>query len=301
MVKASNNFWLSVHLFYTKFDFLLINGIKPFIDDLKRQKKIESYFFIRYWENGPHIRLRLKISLHNKERIKTEINDYFSEFFITYPSERSYNPANNFPNNSVQYIEYIPEIDRYGGEYAILEAEKHFEQSSNAVLELMAEGSWSFNIAQAKVLQLHILFLEAINISQQNKNLMLDRMAKSPWRNRAQKIVGEIDMIDNVLERQYNKNKNALKNMFLQLKELTNSENEMINYPILNQFYKDIKKTDQKLNELARSKKIEFTVSDSELQRINLYPSYLHMLNNRMGLKNHDEIYMSFIMVHLYD
>ncbi|MGF1671449.1 MAG: thiopeptide-type bacteriocin biosynthesis protein, partial [Balneolaceae bacterium] len=117
--------WLSAHIFYSEpFEGILINGVKPFIEKLKKEKKIEGYFFIRYWERGPHIRLRIKADSHIlKDDIKPRLLSYFTEFMRESPSKRNepkwvQNLTSGkqwYSNNSIQFINYEPETARYGG------------------------------------------------------------------------------------------------------------------------------------------------------------------------------------------
>src|SRR5690242_11628145 len=54
------NNWISMHIFYASNpNPLLTEAVAPLIDELKQQRLIQHYFFIRYWQEGPHIRLRL--------------------------------------------------------------------------------------------------------------------------------------------------------------------------------------------------------------------------------------------------
>ena len=53
--------WLAAYLYYSgNWEKFLTNSVKPFVEDILDRKLAEQYFFIRYWERGPHIRLRFK-------------------------------------------------------------------------------------------------------------------------------------------------------------------------------------------------------------------------------------------------
>ncbi|MCA9936298.1 MAG: thiopeptide-type bacteriocin biosynthesis protein, partial [Anaerolineales bacterium] len=89
-MTMSPSTWLSAHLFYGKlWEDLLTQAVRPFVDDLFIQGQISQFFFIRYWERGPHIRLRLKgqpSALQN--HVKPALEATFTDYFTKYPSER---------------------------------------------------------------------------------------------------------------------------------------------------------------------------------------------------------------------
>lgn len=303
MAKTSskNSEWLSIHLFYANHDFLLINGVKPFIDLMKSKCYIYSYFFIRYWEKGPHIRLRLKISSNKIPEIKTLIDNYFTEFMERrHPSVRKQEFPGSCNNNSIHYIDYIPETERYGGKYALKIAEEHFENSSDTVLSLMAKSDeWSFPVGQALVIQLHILFFNAIKINLSNRVKMLSVLSENKiWKKKAQKFLVDNDNIEEIFENHFQKKRNILYGIKQEIEKLIEA-NTLCDYRELHSFFQSIQKTDEELKNLFKNKKTEFD-SDEQTQRTRIYMSYLHMLNNRIGLKNHDEAYIVYIIYRLY-
>ena len=52
--------WVSLHLFYHDNPMpLLVECVQPMIKELYARHLLQRFFFIRYWQGGPHIRLRL--------------------------------------------------------------------------------------------------------------------------------------------------------------------------------------------------------------------------------------------------
>ena len=65
----TDNQYLSFYIFYSEpWKNLLVESVHPLLKKLFDENLINQYFFIRYWEKGPHIRLRLK----RKPEIKAE-------------------------------------------------------------------------------------------------------------------------------------------------------------------------------------------------------------------------------------
>lgn len=146
--------WTSYHIFY--FDArlqekLLCECIGPMMCDYRKEGKIEKWFFIRYWEGGPHIRLRFIDSGEVKTAIMETLRNYLKE----YPSESTltreqYYTGHTFDGESVAEeklpwygdnviipIAYEREYERYGGEEAIPYCENIFMKSSEMAVDLM--------------------------------------------------------------------------------------------------------------------------------------------------------------------
>ena len=52
--------WISLHVFYYgDQNDLIVNCVAPLIAELRSQKLVQCSFFIRYWMEGSHVRLRL--------------------------------------------------------------------------------------------------------------------------------------------------------------------------------------------------------------------------------------------------
>ncbi|MEU8104681.1 thiopeptide-type bacteriocin biosynthesis protein [Nonomuraea muscovyensis] len=160
--------WIAMHIYYTSNpNPLLLNCVQPLVRDLQRDGLIRRYFFIRYWLEGPHVRLRLlpapgvdpaAITRIAEERVGEfllrrpavyEVDNeimsgiYKDMYLAEYSLDQwnaDYGENGTMPiqrNNSWIYRDYEPEFDRYGGPAGIELAEWHFEKSSDVVLSLI--------------------------------------------------------------------------------------------------------------------------------------------------------------------
>lgn len=116
-----------------------------------------GWFFIRYWEGGQHIRLRLRgLAPHEsdalRDRFSAAIGDYRSPDPIDRESYRaalsaspiatsSEEAASFYQDGTAIELPYVPETDRYGGSDALLLNEALFERSSDLALSLAARAS----------------------------------------------------------------------------------------------------------------------------------------------------------------
>lgn len=144
--------WRALHIFYyDHHDELLYNGIFPII----KKYKIKKFFFIRYWEQGPHIRLRINmddnvlfekikkdienyISLHRSEVVLSE-KHYANISGVYAKKEKIDNIASCafIPNNVVCEMEYVPETVKYHGDRGVAIAEEEFCFSSLLALNVI--------------------------------------------------------------------------------------------------------------------------------------------------------------------
>ncbi len=167
-MAVATNKWISLHIFYAAdSNPLLTDCIGPLIAHLRKSSLIERWFFIRYWLEGPHVRLRLlpssdeageKVRQITRERVEQflerrpslwepETEDpggMFKSMFLAEYTEQQWNErygeggSMTFrPNNSIEEIAYEPEFGRYGGPRGMELAERHFEHSSDAIVELL--------------------------------------------------------------------------------------------------------------------------------------------------------------------
>jgi len=150
--------WVSLHVHYGEdHDSLLCDGLSPLVDRLLDQRRIDSFFFIRYLERGPHIRLRLQPTQPEQgEAVRRCARDALLAYLERKPSRyslrgiaghaavwRGGNPRATFPNmlpdNRVVAARYEPEYERYGGPDGIEAAHRVFRASSDIALAVVRQ------------------------------------------------------------------------------------------------------------------------------------------------------------------
>lgn len=106
-------------------DIFLLEVIKPFVEQLQNENVIEKWFFIRYNDPKPHLRIRFNISnLNNYNYILEKINSLFGEYL------------NSGEISNVIIDTYKRELERYG-EKTIEYAEEFFFRSSELILNFL--------------------------------------------------------------------------------------------------------------------------------------------------------------------
>lgn len=155
--------WVCAHVFYdTDQDALLTRCVQPLVSELEKHGLIQRYFFLRYWEGGPHVRLRLLPSRAGDRAEVTEAMERgLSAFLALSPApdvvDRSHfaqvarglaglegragHDAVVRANNTAEFSPYAREHADYGDGAAIAAVERHFCESSRLALSVITAGT----------------------------------------------------------------------------------------------------------------------------------------------------------------
>ncbi len=159
--------WLAVYVFYTgNARPLLTDCVKPLFERLTAEGLVCGYFFLHYWLEGPHVRVRFKPTEGNRDAVVSAAEEAVKDFLKRRPSlyevksdfyvglyntlfELEFEPESRVQyltedgkmrlrkNNSFSWEQYEPEYDKYGGPVGVELAEWHFERSSDLVLDAL--------------------------------------------------------------------------------------------------------------------------------------------------------------------
>jgi thiopeptide-type bacteriocin biosynthesis protein len=154
--------WVSAHVFHRGDQNLLITrAMAPMCEELARAGRIDDWFFLRYWEGGPHVRLRLHTTAPADE-ITTTVARTCRRHVAAHPSppggssQRQYaalarRRAQNErlprwdrrlrPADTVEFITYRPEHHAYGDGVTLAAVERHFTDSSRVAIPLLSTST----------------------------------------------------------------------------------------------------------------------------------------------------------------
>jgi thiopeptide-type bacteriocin biosynthesis protein len=319
--------WLGAYLYYAEpWEKILVEAVKPFAEQIINQGHAEQYFFIRYWEKGPHIRLRFKGDanvLDNK--VKPQLTEYFEAYFKSNSSVREEpnwpeditEDRKWYPNNSIQFVEYEPEVGRYGGEHGIVIAEQQFQAASKAILAVTKESqdSWDYSRALGAGIQLHLGFGYALGMELDEMSAFFNRFFEN-WLSRAYYFF-EKDIAQEELGKRKKETLEAFEQNFEEQKESlipffetvwqALNEGQEFEQEWLNKWVADMSQISNQLKEIQKKKILtppewymqkkaaNFTIEQQE--RWSIYDSYVHMINNRLGIQNRDEAYLGYLII----
>ncbi len=327
MAQEKHYTWLSAHLYFDEpWEDFLIKIVKPYCETVVGSSAAEYYFFIRYWDRGPHIRLRFYGKKEALENIlRPNLEEYFKNFFRMTPSERdepSYHPNTPeeeiwLPNNSVQWIDYQPELERYGGIYGVALTERNFAASSKTVLKCIEEvGSknWTYEQALGIAIKLHLSFVHAMDMNLSDvaeffNGILHHWLPLTLQRERITQaqLTQQGDVILHSFEQFFAGQQEALVSYHAAFWEAL-SENADFEDEFLNEWYKSCQFTRQEvmlaeaqdlLVERTEKYRISFFAhkEKKDCLRWEIYADFFHLTNNRLGILNRDESYLAYLMM----
>jgi thiopeptide-type bacteriocin biosynthesis protein len=153
----ANSVWLSAHVFHQgDFDALIGDFLGPLIDELLTECLASSFFFLRHWQGGPHLRVRIRTDAEKAVRqlMELRVRAYLEahpscdavdpDWFLAasaYLAQREGLPVMEvrYANDSLQFIPYRFDGERYGTT-AVEAVERHFAESSQLALSLVRAG-----------------------------------------------------------------------------------------------------------------------------------------------------------------
>ncbi|MGS2761168.1 thiopeptide-type bacteriocin biosynthesis protein [Sinomicrobium sp. M5D2P9] len=274
------NNWLAAHIFYPgNLDNVLVYLVRPFLDDISMKLQHPTpYFFIRYREGGSHIRLRLNSLPGKEEFIREELLRQAASFFKEYPA-LSRDPGSSLPAPTVQFVPYIPEMERYGNLKSLPRAEHQFFRSSAFVLEWLAGTSKAPVLIESLRMHLILLFATGLDASGLNEICTF--------------------FIEGWLPRLYDgsADEETQKGQWLNLFRQSFLRHSGQILPASKIFWEELVQGNadaRSLTFLQTSTKVfgEYeNIGFAEDKMKSVISSMMHMANNRLGVSNHEEAY----------
>ena len=314
--------WISVHLFYhSDLDRVLTAWTYPLIIDLQEQQLLDRFFFIRYWQGGPHIRLRL-LPRGNADpaAIRTIVNTHADQFIAAHTAadvlslERylqmtaqftqwEYGEDRRLPfyaNNSLHEIPYEPEEQRYGGQAALARVEQHFMDSSAIILELLIRGS----SRQQRIGRALATMLLAL--AQWSKDpAVLQAFFHFSYQRWAPAIGADEASLGAAFEQHYRRQRSHVLPLVLQLLESDTTQDDW-DASLIEGWTASVRTLRDALRRLARSGDLHIrvptrlrelsTLPKADIGAMRIMLECLHMHHNRLGVSIQEEVALAFLL-----
>ncbi|MDR2380802.1 MAG: thiopeptide-type bacteriocin biosynthesis protein [Bifidobacteriaceae bacterium] len=321
---------MAFHVFYASdSNPILSECVRPLVSELRADGLIDRWFFIRYWEEGPHLRLRFRPATSSHEsRVRSrvlsalgtflkrrpalyevvpdDVDDLYKRMHVAEYGEESWNAKYGSegrmplrPNNSIAELPYEPEYGRYGGIAGIDLAEWHFERSSDIVLDLVATTS-------THVRQLLIGLSMQLSLVLAYTFLDADESVRGFFRNYRDfwetAYVEPSDSQHDSFDKSYEIIADSLLARVDRIREMSSGRRSAPS-----EFEKSIvghaRELRQAVERLIDQGAFDFSQRQSEdeqMRRETVFPqlvsAYIHMTNNRLGMAIIDEIYLSYLV-----
>lgn len=151
--------WVGAHVFHRgDQDLLVTRAMAPLCEELTRTGQVGGWFFLRYWEGGPHVRLRL-LARAPAAGIRAAVVRSCARHLADHPSPPDGWSQGDYEAvarrraegerlakwdrrlrqvDTVEFIAYEPEHHAYGDGRALRAVERHFADSSRVAVHLLA-------------------------------------------------------------------------------------------------------------------------------------------------------------------
>ncbi|MFI9639331.1 lantibiotic dehydratase C-terminal domain-containing protein [Micromonospora sp. NPDC051925] len=325
--------WLGIHIFYgANARPMVVECIRPLVDELTAQGVLDTYFFMNYWMEGPHVRLRLRPRTRADEpAVRATAEAAIRRFLAARPAlyemdagfrgelhERLFQleypqgapdeltgpdgTPRMQPNNSFSYRPYEPEYGKYGGARGVALAEWHFRYSSDLVIDMVRTMNLHLRpVTLGSAAQLMLVMAGTFLPDRHDLVAFFDSYHQF-W-HRAFGGAGFVDNID--YDRMYARMSGDLDRRFQPiLRALDQGEQHRL--PVfLRGWAEHSGELRSRVSELAGSGELTFaypegaaavTVTDPHEASARLLSPYLHMTNNRLYITLRDEAYLAYLM-----
>ncbi|WP_214105607.1 thiopeptide-type bacteriocin biosynthesis protein [Acrocarpospora catenulata] len=324
--------WVALHVFYASdANPIVVEAVRPLVAGLREDGLISGWFFIKYWQEGPHLRLRFKPArpadraevtrravgavedfLRRRPALYENdvdgLADLYKRMYLAEYGEERWNAEYGAdgrmpfrPNNSVALLPYEPEYDRYGGEAGISIAEWHFERSSDMVAQLLATSNTHVRpvllglAAQLSLMTAYTFLGDDEAVSR------FFRRYRTFWETSYQEPSdGYHDSFDKSLEL----TRDTFAARVARIGSLATAEGPLESSGIERTWLNHCRKLRDRVRAAAGRGELLFPsrsggtapMTDGEELATVLLSSYIHMTNNRIGAAILDEIYLSYLI-----
>jgi len=150
--------WESVHVFrHDDHDDLLLTQVAPLMAELVADGLVLGFFYLRYWDGGPHLRLRMRTSAARTGEVRARVTDRLGAHLRAHPSRHPMDPAGYerlaadfaaaenlsvyerhlLPPDTIRAVPYPPEHASFGHGPSLAAVERHFCASTAIALDTL--------------------------------------------------------------------------------------------------------------------------------------------------------------------
>lgn len=297
--------WISLYIYFKgdiyepECDKIILDLVENIVNYAKSNKLFEKYFFIRYSENGPHVRLRFYADqfLFNNllmSFIEDSINNYKPKELLSYPAPSA---TQTESNSSIILVDYEPEIERYGGKEAIKIAEEFFFYSSETAIELIKQMDTNDRSSRlGKGLLATLVLIYVFLPERQQASMFFDHYSKGYL-----STFGTNEEIKSMwleaFDKGFDKQSEKLIEFINLIWEALNTGDDISE--VLDAYKKNLNTIKEKLKILLDSGNLNkkgYMIENWYDCIRTIVSSYVHMMNNRLGVSIKEESYISHLI-----
>ncbi|MEU4766622.1 thiopeptide-type bacteriocin biosynthesis protein [Actinosynnema sp. NPDC023794] len=157
--------WTSLHVRLSwsveDVDAFIAGVLAPELDGHRAAGRVADWFYVRYWEAGPHLRVRVRdATVDLAGRLRSLVAEADHPVRVSSPGW--------LPHGDVRETPYEPEVERYGGPEALPVAEDVFCRSTEVAVAVLRSSGVRFTAAVELVMATTIA-------------LRMDRLEAAAW------------------------------------------------------------------------------------------------------------------------
>lgn len=297
--------WVSAHLFFpgviyeSGCDDVLIQLVRPLIARATTEALLSRWFYIRYNEGGPHVRLRLLADNDDcasllRELVVDETRIHNANVRIgQFPTSDEHAPSGVVSH--LAWVDYEPETRRYGGPSAIEVAEDLFHRSSCTAMEMIARthGEPAMRLGKGllvTLVALHTFFPDRATTIRAARKYATDYLA------RLANMGAVVARFEKEFQESANRQRSALIDHIGAALDCLESGSGIPED--LCSAADALHDARDRLNDLAdRQLLVAPSGSPGQSNAIaEVVPSYIHMMNNRLGIRVGEEAHLAFLI-----
>lgn len=302
--------WIGLHAFapeqaherLTRWgDGVIVGPVAKAVEQCLANGLARRFFFLRYGELGPHVRLRLRAEPGTEDDLRRRLEDVFLLDSREGETEHSPRVRSHHPDvDHARWAPYRPEIARYGGSKATELAEKFFDRSSAIVLSILSQhpddGQRAAQGVLAMVATLHglagdsALAVRLARLYSRGWIAAIDRDTATPAEHQSR--------WERAFESNWQRQAGGLGAAVAGLRDALTADEEPEPWGHLAAAATDLRRG---LDALAAEGDLAVRERDWPAGLASLAPSYLHMTTNRLGIDSFQEAYLGYLAARSFE
>jgi thiopeptide-type bacteriocin biosynthesis protein len=311
MTEATGREWLSVYLFFNGWiyapecDRVAVDVVEPFVRRCQGEGWIDQHFFIRYSEFGPHVRLRLlgapdvlsgQVWPALVQHLRAANPDVVVDERPDTPSVPARAEDEPVRVTHVARVEYEPETERYGGPDALLVSERAFEVSSDAAFALTAKMTPERSSRLGKGLLSMVVLVHAFCGARERGAAFAQMYSTNYLRSLVREDGGRDAWLD-AFDQGFSQQSDTLMEYVDAVWEAMDDGDELSE--TLDAYADGMRRHREELRALLDAGRVQVggqTAPDWDRVVNGIVPSYVHMMNNRLGITLQEESYLGYLI-----
>lgn len=308
---AAEGEWLSVYLFFNGWiydpacDRVVVDVVEPFVRRCQARGWADQYFFIRYSEFGPHVRLRFygapdvlggEVWPALVEHLRALNPDVVVDERPETPAVPQRAEGEPVRVTHAARVAYEPETERYGGPDALLVSERVFEVSSDAAVALTARMTEERSSRLGKGL-LSMVVLVHVFCGDRERGAEFSQMYSTNYLRSLVREEGGRDAWLDAFDQGFSQQSETLMEYVDAVWEAMDDGDSLSD--TLDAYADGLRRHRDELRALVDAGRVLVMgqpAGDWSRAVNGIAPSYVHMMNNRLGITLQEESYLGYLI-----